>query len=180
MNALGTLGKLAQKPSDKKIRLTRVVFALILIAAIVFGWNATDVNVSFFDNAFYDLPDYLVAILFVFPAIGLVRGIIDPGIFRKAIWKRVITSLGIAMMLISIFFISEKTPEAPVIEPGKVLTQEEIANADSQSDNFSLPWTDTLFALFGFFVTFTGFFLNGKNLTTKNEKYGEVIKKIRV
>lgn len=176
MNALWTLGKLASKPSDKKIRTTRIIFALLLITIITLGLNATDVNISIFDHIFYDLPDYLVYILFVFPAIGLVRGILDPGLFRKAIWKKVITSAGILMMVFSIFFLSEKE-----IQPTN--NTELSATSENQTQNnfnFDFAITDSFIAFFGFITIFVGLFLNNKNLTTRNEKFGEKINKIRV
>lgn len=176
MNALWTLGKLASKPSDKKIRTTRVIFAILLIATITLGLNATDINTSIFDHIFYDLPDYLVYILFIFPLIGLVRWIIDPGLFRKAIWKKVITSAGILMMIFSIFFLSEK-------EIQTTNTTELSATSENQAQNnfnFDFAITDNLIAFFGFITVFVGLFLNNKNLTTRNEKFGEKINKIRV
>jgi hypothetical protein len=72
---LNTLAKLAQKPSDKNIRITRVVFAFILIAIIYFGYDVTTVN--------WGLPAELKYGLYLFPIIGLVRGLLDPGIVRK-------------------------------------------------------------------------------------------------
>lgn len=185
MNALGTLGKLAQKPSDKKIRITRVVFALLLILVIVFGWNATDVKIGIFDYVFFDIPydQYILPILFIFPAVGLIRGIFDPGLFRKAIWKWVIFGLGVAMMVLSIFFLKEKpyTPPAPVTNESGEITRESLAaqNADMGA-MFAVVSTDNWLWFFGFITTIVGFFLTGRNLTTKNEKYGETIKKIRV
>jgi hypothetical protein len=58
---LNTLAKLAQKPSDKNIRITRVVFALILIAVIYFGYDVTTVN--------WGLPSELKYALYLFPII---------------------------------------------------------------------------------------------------------------
>ena len=72
---INTLAKLAQKPSDKNIRITRVIFALILIAIIYFGYDFTAVN--------FGLPAELKYTLYLFPVIGLVRGLLDPGIVRK-------------------------------------------------------------------------------------------------
>lgn len=72
---MNTLAKLAQKPTDRNIRITRVVFALILIAIIYFGYDVTAVN--------FGLPTELKYGLYLFPAIGLVRGLLDPGIIRK-------------------------------------------------------------------------------------------------
>lgn len=72
---INTLAKLAQKPTDRNIRIIRVVFALILIAIIYFGWDVTALN--------FGLPTELKYALYVFPVIGLVRGLLDPGIVRK-------------------------------------------------------------------------------------------------
>lgn len=182
MNALGTLGKLAQKPSDKKIRTWRIVFALLLAASIAFGLFGTDVNVSIFDYKIADIPydEYILLVLFFFPLVGLVRGIFDPGLFKKSVWKKVITGLGLAMMIISVFFISEKAYHSQNIIVGEI-TAESLSNQNNDiKANFAKLPTDNLLFFFGLITTFVGFFLTGKNLTTKNEKFGETIKKIRV
>lgn len=182
MDALGTLGKLAQKPSDAKIRTTRIIFSLLLVAVIVFGWNVTNINISIFDYEFYDLPDEIKYILFIFPAVGLVRGIFDPGLFRKAIWKKVITTLGALMMIFSVFFMTEKAyiPNIETPSNGEV-TAESVNQAQNDSGAlFANISTDNWIFWFGFVTLIVGLFLNGRNLTTKNEKFGEVIKKIRV
>ena len=175
MDALGTLGKLAQKPSDAKIRTTRIIFALLLVAVIVFGWNVTNINISIFD---YEIK----YILFIFPAVGLVRGIFDPGLFRKAIWKKVITTLGALMMIFSVFFMTEKAyiPNVETPSNGEV-TAESVNQAQNDSGAlFANISTDNWIFWFGFVTLIVGLFLNGRNLTTKNEKFGEIIKKIRV
>lgn len=180
MNPLSGLSALASKPSDIKIRLIRIIFALLLTAIIVFGFFGTDVNVSIFDYRITDIPDqfdiYILAALGIFPVIGLIRGIFDPGLFQKSIWKKIITGLGIAMMLLSIFFLSEKK-----IEANSAITVEQIANANN--DPYAMyrsVSTDNWLGFFGFITAFVGFFLNNKNLTRKNEKHGQIIKKIRV
>ncbi len=38
---MNIISKLAQKPTDKSIRITRIVFALIILATILFGWGVT-------------------------------------------------------------------------------------------------------------------------------------------
>lgn len=175
---LSALQKIAQKPSDTKIRVTRIVFALILAVTVYFGLFTTDVNISIFDYKFADLPDELMYVLFLFPLVGFIRGIFDPGLFKKSVWKRVITSLGVTMMVLSVFFLSEK-----VMDTTLPVTTSEIAvdTIDTVSNvTVGVSWTDNLLFFFGFVTLFVGFFLTGKNLTTKNEKFGEVIKKIRV
>ena len=174
---LSTLAKLAQKPSDKNIRITRVVFALVLIAVIYFGYNVTTVN--------FWLPAQLKYALYLFPIIGLIRGILDPGITRKWVWKWIITGLGAAMLLISLLFIDDRAMVPSVPTPTTTVSGESgiklsDLTATSQSASvFSLS-TDNWFGFFGFVLIVIGFLLNGKNITTKNERYGEVIKKIRV
>lgn len=186
MNALGALGKLAEKPSNTKIRLTRIIFALLLIAIIVFGFLVTDVNVSFFDMKFVDLPDELLYILFLFPAVGLIRGIFDPGLFKKSVWRKIIMALGFLMMIFSVFFLSEKKyiPQTKVENTlnTQEITADTISTVQTKDDMaiFAIMSTDNWLFFFGFITFFVGFALNGKNLTTKNEKYGETIKKIRV
>jgi hypothetical protein len=62
---MNALSKLAQKPSDKNIRLIRLVFSVLLIAIIYFGWNVTEVN--------FGLPAETKYIVLLFPVIGLIR-----------------------------------------------------------------------------------------------------------
>ena len=80
---MNLVSKLAQKPTDKTIRITRIVFALIVLATIILGWGATRTE--------FGLPTWVMYGLFLFPAIGLIRGLLDPGIFRKKIWKWTVT-----------------------------------------------------------------------------------------
>jgi hypothetical protein len=174
---LNTLAKLAQKPSDKNIRITRVVFALILIAIIYFGYDVTAVN--------FGLPSELKYALYLFPAIGLIRGLLDPGIVRKWIWKWIITGLGGLMLIISLFVIDDVGQVAPTVIPTTTVSGEsginlsDLTTTPESSSTFSLS-TDNWFGFFGFILIIIGFLLNGKNTTAKNERYGEVIKKIRV
>lgn len=97
---------LRAKPSDRNIRIFRTVFALILILIITGGVTHTDWN--------YDIiPDQLVYILYIFPLIGLVRGILDPGIVRRKIWKWTVVSLGLAMMILTLGFLETDTDTSP-------------------------------------------------------------------
>lgn len=175
---INTLAKLAKKPSDKNIRITRVIFALILIAVIYFGYDVTAVN--------FGLPVELKYGLYLFPIIGLIRGLFDPGIVRKWIWKWVITWIGATMLLISLILIDD----VMIITPSPLVTGNSVSSewgidintlttAQETSSAFSLS-TDNWFGFFGFLLLIIGFLLNGKNITMKNERYGEVIKKIRV
>lgn len=105
---MNLVSKIAQKPTDKTIRITRIIFALILVLTILLGWNITRTE--------FGLPEWVRYVLFIFPAIGLIRGIFDPGIFRKKIWKWTVFGLGIVMICISFFVIedTEVVPTSPV------------------------------------------------------------------
>jgi hypothetical protein len=177
---INTLTKLAQKPTDKNIRITRVVFAFVLAAIIYFGYDVTAVN--------WGLPAELKYAFYLFPAIGLIRGLLDPGIWRKGIWRWVITGLGAVMLLSSLLLIDDispvsQTPVIPVTTVSGVTQGVDISTliTDNASTDtaFSLS-TDNWFGFFGPILMLMGFLLNGKNTTAKNERYGEVIKKIRV
>jgi hypothetical protein len=174
---INTLAKLAQKPTDRNIRITRVVFALILITIIYFGWDVTVVN--------FGLPAELKYALYVFPIIGLIRGLLDPGIVRKWLWRWVITAIGIKMLVISLIFIDDMEPKNTTVAPVVTISGEsgvslaDLTTGTEESSTFSLS-TDNWFGFFGFVLLIIGFLLNGKNTTAKNERYGEVIKKIRV
>ncbi|PID84492.1 hypothetical protein CSB09_00520 [Candidatus Gracilibacteria bacterium] len=162
--------KLMGKPTDFKIRLYRALFALFLIFLIYFGWDVTRME--------WGLPEEMKYALYFFPAIGLIRAIFDPGIFRKKIWKWTIFGFGVAMIVISLFFIEDK--KAPSLEDAKNTSIDATQITQQKS---TLPFsvsTDNWFYFCGFILMFTGFFLNNKNITKKNEKYGEKIKTIRV
>lgn len=185
-NALWALWKLAEKPSNKKIRLTRIIFAIALILVIVFGLYATDVNFSIFDYKIAEIPydEYIVPILFIFPIIGLIRGIFDPGWFHKSVWKKIIITCGLVMIVLSVFFLSEKPYQTATVVNQNIVTPigpDAIANTQNDPKAiFATVSTDNWIFFFGLITLFVGFFLNNKNLTTKNEKHAEVIKKIRV
>ena len=77
---LKLIDTLRAKPSDRTIRLVRTGFALILLFVITFGIAKTHWNYS-------SIPQSLIYILYFFPLVGLVRGIFDPGIVRRKVWK---------------------------------------------------------------------------------------------
>lgn len=170
---LNFISKLAQKPKDKTIRITRIVFALFLLLVIILGWNVTRTE--------FNLPEEVKYILFIFPVIGLIRGIFDPGVWRKKIWKWTVFGFGVSMILLSFFVIEDQ----PIIIPSSenVATTTIDLNNITTSKAIDIPFTlstDTFFAIFGFILIIIGLFLNGKNITLKNERYGEIVKKIRV
>jgi hypothetical protein len=171
---MNLVSKLAQKPTDKTIRITRVVFALIVLATILLGWSVTRTE--------FGLPTWVMYGLFVFPAIGLIRGILDPGIWRKKIWKWTVFGLGIAMILISLLVIEDQAIVSPTLAP--VVNSGSINIADiGTTATISIPFTvstDNFFGFYGFILIIMGLALNSKNITMKNERYGEIVKKIRV
>ncbi len=170
---MNLVSKIAQKPSDKTIRITRVVFALILLVTILLGWNVTRTE--------FNLPEEVRYVLFIFPIIGLIRGIFDPGIWRKKIWKWTVFGLGITMILISFFMIEDQSlPTAPIVatNTGSINAMDLVNNTP-----ISVPFTistDNFFVFYGFILMIMGALLNSKNITLKNERYGEIVKKIRV
>ena len=173
-NMLNTLAKLASKPSDKNIRLIRGIFALIVIAVIYFGYDVTTVN--------FNLPDETKLALYAFPLLGLVRSIVDPGLMRKKMWKWTITGTGVLMLLISLFLIDDKVlvsnPVDVQVVSGEGVSIDDLVGSQKKQP-FSLS-TDNFFAFFGIMLLFVGFFLNNKNITTKNERHAEKVNKIRV
>lgn len=107
--------KIAAKPSDKTIRIVRGVFALLLILVITLGWKNTFVE--------FGLPEFLKGILFIFPLIGLVRALLDPGIFRKKVWKWFLVGTSVSMILISLILI-EDTPVTQSITSSTTISGE--------------------------------------------------------
>ncbi len=169
------LQKLTAKPSDKNIRIIRIVFALLLIFVITLGWNRTAMEFS--------LPDYSKYILFVFPLIGFVRGIFDPGVFRKKIWKWTLVGLAVTMILISFFFLRDTDSLQNAVQTSITVSGEldvnSLINTPKPQKSFSVS-TDFWFAFLGWILLIDGLLLAGKNITTKNERYGEKVTKIRV
>lgn len=99
---LKLIDTLRAKPSDRTIRLVRTGFAIILLFVITFGIAKTHWN-------YRSIPQSLIYILYFFPLVGLVRGIFDPGIVRRKVWKWTVFSIGIAMMIIALFLIETDT-----------------------------------------------------------------------
>jgi hypothetical protein len=89
------------------------------------------------------------------------------------------------MLIISLFVIDDVEQVAPTVIPTTTVSGEsginlsDLTTTPESSSTFSLS-TDNWFGFFGFILIIIGFLLNGKNITMKNERYGEVIKKIRV
>jgi hypothetical protein len=167
---------LRAKPSDRNIRIIRIVFALILLGVIYFGFSKT-----YFE--YVQIPKELLYVLYIFPLIGLIRGIFDPGVFRKKIWKWTQVGIGVVMMIISFFFIETQMTilVSGDIKPSSVTGS--ISAADMvQAPVQSASWVDSDFwiGFFGFWLSLFGLTLSSKNITKKNERYGEIVKKIRV
>ena len=89
------------------------------------------------------------------------------------------------MLLISLILIDDVSQDKSMIAPVATVSGESgvdfgaLTAAQETSSVFSLS-TDNWFGFFGSILMIIGFLLNGKNITMKNERYGEVIKKIRV
>ena len=115
---------LRSKPSDRTIRIVRIVFALILTLIITFGIEKTHWN-------FDAIPSVLVYILYIFPLVGLIRGIFDPGLFRKKVWKWMIFGLGVAMMGVTTVLLETDTnPTSSVVSPNNVSGEISISAVD--------------------------------------------------
>ena len=83
----------------------------------------------------FGLPTELKYIFYIFPLVGLVRGIFDPGVFRKKIWKYTITTLGALMLLTSLFLIDDVTLPIQVTETPKVVSGEGISLVEVSRQN---------------------------------------------
>ena len=166
---------LRAKPSDRNIRIIRVVFALILIGVIYFGFSKTNWE-------FTQIPKMALYILYIFPLIGLIRGIFDPGIMRKKLWKWTQVILWGVMLLLSWFFIETDTGiQAP---PQNLSNSGQISALDLANQSQTMSWTvvdsDFWIGFLGFWLMFAGITIASKNITLKNERYGEKVTKIRV
>jgi hypothetical protein len=167
--------KLRSKPSDRNIRIIRAVFAIILLGVIFFGFTKTTWEFS-------SIPQEALYILYTFPVIWLIRGIFDPGIMRKKLWKWTQVSLWTLMLLISWFFIETDTSTStknilPTLS-GEI-SAVDLANQATEKTTRTVD-TDFWLWFFGFWLAITGLILSSKNITQKNERYGEKVTKIRV
>lgn len=169
------LEMLRAKPSDRTIRILRILFALILLGVIYFGFPKTYFEYS-------AIPKEVLYVLYIFPLIGLIRGIFDPGVFRRKVWKWTQVGIGATMMLIALVFINT---EMRIVSDGTntassgSLSATDIV-ATTSSTTASPVDTDFWIGFLGFWVSLFGLTLTSKNITKKNERYGEVVKKIRV
>lgn len=167
---------LQSKPSDRNIRIIRVTFALILLGVIYFGFAKTTWEFS-------QIPNEILYILYVFPLIWLIRGIFDPGIMRKKLWKWTQVGIWVTMLLLSWFFIETKTTtlvqEQQTIAPSGEISAVDLANQGVQKSEMIVD-TDFWIGFLGFWLLLTGLTMASKNITTKNERYWEKVTKIRV
>ena len=160
------------KPSDTQIRLIRILWALIIVVLLLFGWN--DFSLA------YGIPAEGKYALGIFPLISFIRGIFDPGWFHRKTWRWIMVGTGVSMILIG-WFVMVQNPQNSVQN-----TNLSSTGSISASDVLSTPHlrtpinVDFYFSLLGFFLVFAGLVLSGKNITRKNEKYHDVIKTIRV
>lgn len=168
---------LRAKPSDRNIRIFRIVFACILLGVIYFGFSKTYFEYS-------AIPKEALYVLYVFPLIGLIRGIFDPGVFRKKIWKWTQVGFGIFMMMVALFLINT---EMRIVSDGSTatvssgsLSASDLVAATPTNTTASPIDTDFWIGFLGFWVSLFGLVLTSKNTTKKNERYGEIVKKIRV
>jgi hypothetical protein len=82
------------------------------------------------------------------------------------------------MMIISFFLIET---EMRVVSSGPVsISAIDIISTSTTSSSLSLVDTDFWIGFLGFWVSLFGLVLTSKNITKKNERYGEIVKKIRV
>ena len=87
-----------------------------------------------------------------------------------------------SMMIVSLFVIEDQAiiPATPVIaENTGSINATDLVNATPISVPFTLS-TDNFFGFFGFILAIMGILLNSKNITKKNERHAEIVKKIRV
>ncbi len=167
---------LRAKPSDRNIRIFRIVFASILLGVIYFGLSKTSFGYS-------AIPNEALYVLYIFPLIGLIRGIFDPGIMRKKLWKWTQVGLGISMMMIALLLIDTEmriVSSGPVVTSSWGLSATDIVAVGPTNTAASPIDTDFWIGFLGFWVSLFGLVLTSKNITKKNERYGEIVKKIRV
>lgn len=163
------------KPSDLQIRLIRILWAGILLVVLIFWWN--DFSLA------WGIPEEGKYVLGVFPLISLIRGVLDPAWFHRKTWRWIMVGSGVLMIFCGWFLIVPVT--SATTETATTTTSSgAVSVADILSETSSEVTTPVAvgfyFALLGWILLFSGLLLANKNITRKNEKHGDVIKKIRV
>ncbi len=175
--------KLLSKPKDSTIRISRLIVALLFILIIVGGWDTFQMQIAYTDIT---LPVWTKYFLFLCAGLSILRGTLDPGLFRRKAWKWITVGRGVLMMLVAFFLIDEidTTPQmiAPVVQTGSGISLSDLSNQPTVSSSGWTTFFDTdswiMFA--GILTIIFGLTLNSKNITKKNERYGEKVTKIRV
>jgi hypothetical protein len=96
---MNILTKLAEKPKDSTIRIVRALFALLFLVFFSFGYTVT--------TLYYGLPHETLFMFLIFPLVGIIRAILDPGIVRKKIWKWLIVGSGVFLFVSSLFLMED-------------------------------------------------------------------------
>ena len=83
------------------------------------------------------------------------------------------------MLVLSLFILDDVAlpVSTPVTASGEISIGDIATTTESGSFTLSI---DNWLGFFSIILLIVGFFLNNKNITTKNEKYAEKITKIRV
>jgi hypothetical protein len=159
------------KFSDKNIRIIRAVYALIFAGVLYIG--RYDLVPQ------WGLPPYSWYILALFPAVSLVRAVLDPGICRRKIWKWTQVGVGIYLVFVGWWVLENRDiPSVSTLGTGTI--QVDAAPVPTVDVSAGYINADMYIALLGWICMFGGLLFASKNITTKNERYGEKVTKIRV
>ncbi len=107
---------LKKRPTDRTIRIIRILYALALFAVLGFGLFDYRVEAfGYFDPTVDTVVRYA---LFVIPVFWLVWGAIPVCLLHRRTMKRIMMGLGIFLMIFSILFIEKSTiPSEDANEP---------------------------------------------------------------
>ncbi len=100
---------------------------------------------------------------------------------RKKLWKWTQVGFGVTMMIVAFFLIETDTSiTGSAIVPASSGFISATASLSPSSNSTQAVDTDFWLGFLGFWLALAGLVFASKNITLKNERYGEKVKKIRV
>jgi len=172
---LGLLTTLQKRPSDRYIRIFRVIIGASLLSLMLL--NAANINFSFVQNN----ENLRLGLIYFLAALGcapIFSGITNVCLTRKKYVQRMQMGIGVLLFLLSFFMYvpsAQVAAPTPAVSASGTVDFQNLTTQTQPTTPFSpSPWV----GLIGFIFLIAG--ATGKCITEKCMKYAEKITKIRV